>query len=453
VSRFVRVLAPLILVLGLVAAPAAASEGPTGDTLVENMPPGVGGFVSENVSYMGTIPLDSPGVGGRVVKVKNQVRFYVTGMKGLTIYDVTDPALPTVIGTFPLPHSQNEDVDVSKDGDRVVISADGALLVPIMPATRGIHIIDTSDPTLPMLAGSISESNHTSTCADAACKWIYGSSGNIYDARNPAEIKNVGRWRADGGGHDLNRDSTGLLFSDSTPRYVLDPRKNPAKPKVIAMGQPNPKVDANYQHNSIRPRASDWKPRKKGTPGYNSSKLRAGEMLIANTETNIKPTCGDAGGGGISTWSLVNFDKGKNLKQLHAFRPMNGDYASDGNPAINALGCSGHWFTEHKNYITAGWYEHGIRFLKVDPTNGKLREVGYFQPVATEASASYWIPAKDGTMYAYTVDYARGIDILKFDPKGATPSKDEIAASWFANLDRVGELSARERYLCQIAAN
>jgi hypothetical protein len=450
--RIVALLAALFVVFPVAPSPASAGLGDA--SILESNDPGVGGFVSGNVEYVGTLPLDSPGVGGRVIKVGKQVRFYVTGLKGLSIYDITDPALPVPLGVFPFPHAQNEDVDVSDNGKRVVISADGALLLPIMPLTEGVHVIDTSDPASPVLLGSIDEPNHTSTCADSKCKWIYGSSGSIYDARKPANIKNVGTWNPGGGGsHDLSRDPTGLVISDSTPRYVLDPRKNPAKPKVLAVGNPDAKVDNNYQHNSERPRAKAWKPRKRGSKGYKSSKLRPGELLIANTETNLNPQCADQGGGGISTWSMANFDKGKPLKQLHAFRPINGDYNSTGDAAINALGCSGHWFTEQNNLITAGWYEHGIRFLKVNPTNGKLSQVGFFQPVATEASASYWVGKKDGAMYAYTVDYARGIDILRFDPKAETPSSSEFRASWLANLDRTGQLSERERYICRIAAN
>ena len=441
-------------VLALQRAPAHASPGGSAGSTLQDNEPGPGGFVSPNVEYVATLPLDSPGVGGRVVKVGKQVRFYVTGLKGLTIYDVTDPALPRVLGVFPFPHSQNEDVDVSDNGKRVIISADGALLLPIMPLTRGVHVIDTSDPTSPKLLGSIEEPNHTSTCADTRCRWIYGSSGSIYDARKPAKIKNVGRWHPTSGrAHDLHRDATGLVISDSTPRYVLDPRKNPANPKVIAVGNPNPQVDANYQHNSVRPRAAKWKPRKRGSRGYNSRRMRPGEMLIANTETNISPRCGEHGGGGIATWSMVNFDKGKNLRQLHAFRPMSGDYASSGDPAINALGCSGHWFTHRKNVVAAGWYEHGVRFIKVNPRNGKLKQVGFFQPVITEASAAYWVGKKDGAWYVYTVDYARGIDILRFDPKGKKPTKAEFDESWLANIDRVGKLSERERYICRIAGN
>ena len=437
--------------LAAMAPPAAASN--QAPVKLAQLPPGVGGFVSENVSYLGTIPLDSPGVGGRVLKVGDQVRFYVTGLKGLTIYDVTDPALPVPLGTFAYPHAQNEDVDVSDDGSRVIISADGALLVPIMPATRGIHVIDTSDPTMPALLGSISAPNHTTTCADAKCKWLYGSSGNIYDARNPAAIKEAGRWKPlDGGGHDLNRDASGLVISDTSPRFVLDPRKDPANPKVITQGMANPNIDDNYQHNNLRPRASQWKPRKKGTKGYADKALRPGELLIANTETNISPTCGDHGGGGISTWSLTNFDKGAPMKQLHAFRPMSGDYNTQGDPAINALGCSGHWFTERNNMIAAGWYEHGIRFIKVNPSSGKLEQVGFFQPVVTEASAAYWMTDADGNEFVYSVDYARGIDILQFDRKAEAPNRAEFNASWLANLDRTGTVSERERYLCGIAA-
>ena len=439
--------------LGAGASPAAASTSSGGAPVdLMQFPPGVGGFMSENVSYIGTIPLDSPGVGGRVLKVGKQVRFYVTGLKGLSIYDITNPELPVLLGTFPFPHAQNEDVDVSKDGKRVIISADGALLVPFMLATRGIHVIDTSNPAAPRLLGSINAPNHTTTCADAKCKWLYGSTGAIYDARKPANIKEVGRWKPiDGGAHDLNRDASGLIVSDSDPRYVLDPRKNPARPKVITWGMTKPNVDPNYQHNNVRPRAGRWKPRRKGTAGYNSKLMRPGEMLIANAETNIDPRCASHGGGGIATWSMINFDKGARLKQLHAFRPMNGDYLSKGDPAINVMGCSGHWFTERKNIIAAGWYEHGIRFIKVNPKNGKLKQVGFFQPVTTEASAAYWVAGPKKSEYVYTVDYARGIDILKFNRKGRVPSQAEFNASWLANLDKVGRLSEKERYICRIA--
>jgi hypothetical protein len=72
--------------------------------------------MSPNVEYAGTIPLDSPGVGGKVVEVGDQTRFYVTGLKGITIYDVSDPAVPLPLGHLPFPHAQNEDVEVAQTG-------------------------------------------------------------------------------------------------------------------------------------------------------------------------------------------------------------------------------------------------------------------------------------------------------------------------------------------------
>ena len=133
-----------------------------------------------------------------------------------------------------------------------------------------------------------------------------------------------------------------------------------------------------------------------------------------------------------------------------------GGYAN-GDPAINALGCSGHWFTEREDQpgryagdylVAAGWYEHGTRFLSVDQKSGQISQVGYFQPIRGSASAAYWI---DNTDYVYVVDYQRGIDILQFDPAAAPPTAAETRASWLAKLHTVDALSQEERYWCRQA--
>ena len=38
---------------------------------------------------------------------------YVTTTEGLNIYDITDPELPVPVGALPLPHFENEDVDLA----------------------------------------------------------------------------------------------------------------------------------------------------------------------------------------------------------------------------------------------------------------------------------------------------------------------------------------------------
>jgi hypothetical protein len=167
--------------------------------------------------------------------------------------------------------------------------------------------------------------------------------------------------------------------------------------------------------------------------------------LIGNSESNLNSNC--SGAGGLSTWSIKDFDKGAPLDQIDSFKPFNGEIA-EGNPAINALGCSGHWFTERGGVVAAGWYEHGVRFFEIDATNGDIEQVGYFQPGATEASAAHWVNDE----YVYTVDYARGIDILRFERAAPAPSQAQFDASWLANLNDTGVLSSNERYLCAIAA-
>ncbi len=109
--------------------------------------------------------------------------------------------------------------------------------------------------------------------------------------------------------------------------------------------------------------------------------MRPGELFIGNAESNLNSRCSTAGG--LSTWSMIDFDKGAPLQQLEVFRPLNGTWA-DGSPGANALGCSGHWFTENDGYV-ASWYEHGVRFFQVDKTVVHDREklAGDFQPVAT----------------------------------------------------------------------
>lgn len=428
------------LALAATTLPALASDDPM--QLVD-VPLGAGAFVSDNVEYLGTLPI-TPGVGGKVLTVKGQQRLYMTGSQGLYIFDLSDPALPKPLGFYQLPHFQNEDVDVSEDGSRVIISTDTVAVDRSGERRNGINVLDTSNPGDIRRVGFVPQANHTTTCADAACNWLYGSGGKIFDATDPADIKDVGSWKPksleDGtpvaGGHALNRDETGLMISDTNPRLVLDVT-NPAAPVILASGATAKEFspDGLLQHNNVRLGAAEWKPRAEGDV---SPELRAGELFIGNSESNLRTQCGK-NAGGLSSWSMRDFDKGAPLEQREVFRPVNGDITK-GDPAANALGCSGHWFTVRDNMIAASWYEHGVRFIDVT-SEGKFTQRGFFQPVVTEAGAALWVADEDGAEYVYSIDYARGIDILRFDRDGETPSQQEFDASWLANLGRSSELS------------
>ena len=96
--------------------------------------------------------------------------------------------------------------------------------------------------------------------------------------------------------------------------------------------------------------------------------------------------------------------------------------------------------------MAASWYEHGVRFFEVDKAVGTIEEVGYFQPVATQAGAAYWV----SDTVVYNVDYARGIDIISFDRGAAEPAQKELDRSWLRNLGTVGNFARAERYFCRL---
>ena len=106
-------------------------------------------------------------------------------------------------------------------------------------------------------------------------------------------------------------------------------------------------------------------------------------------------------------------------------RPVAGNYL-DGNPPQGSfhLGCSVHWFEPQPSFKNGGVvamasYENGTRFKKIDP-DGKISEVGFFEPLGGSTSAPHWAP--DGRT-VYAIDYQRGIDVLRWNGPLYVPKK------------------------------
>ncbi|CAN5264201.1 hypothetical protein BH23ACT9_BH23ACT9_14320 [soil metagenome] len=105
----------LLLAMGLMA-PASAVGGSLDLTSALGPVPGVS-VTSDNIEHVGYLPEVGPSVSGRVVEVDGQRRFYVASIgRGLSIYDVDDPADPVLLGALPIGGFQNEDMAVSADG-------------------------------------------------------------------------------------------------------------------------------------------------------------------------------------------------------------------------------------------------------------------------------------------------------------------------------------------------
>jgi hypothetical protein len=446
----------LVLAIGLslfalAATPASqAVQGPIPAQLIQ-IGPGPGGFMSPNLSYYATLAFDSPAVSARVVQVGAVRRLYVSTTKSMSVYNITNPEIPLLMGTLAFYNWENEDVAVSADGKWMISSEfEGALYTHI------VEVVDEPGGVVALIprASKALMANHTIECVDAPCNWAYGSEGDIWDLRNKANPTIAGNWGASG--HHVTFDATGLAWTDTTPIRVLDPGDDPLHPVQIAQSDTASMSQKRtaYQHNNLRPFAAEYQPRL--TPGdIADPNLRPGEILLGEGETNFGPQCG-SGSGPFATYDLKNFDQpdAKRFKVVDVFRPINGDYdGGDGDPAVNAMGCSGHWFdisplSTHDKIITAnGWYDHGTRIFEIDGKTAKIKQIGYFQPVVGEASASYWVD----NSHIYTVDYARGIDILKYNASAPIPTQAQFDASWLAKLHSKDPVAAFAQYFCRYA--
>lgn len=375
------------LLLVLIAVLTALSGLPAGAGELELEGPSAGGVSSDNVEWVAHIPFSGPsGSGGRLVGRY----FYALDSTKMTIYDTKDPLNPEIVGILENPHEPiftREDLDTNGK----------ILLLPSFDVAPGpLDIVDVEDKTNPQVIASIPNgSEHTFSCV-LDCKWAYGSSGTIIDLRDPAnpEVMDT-KWGDDKPGgnsaHDVTEVSPGIVLT-ATPQFMLlDARKDPANPKLLAIGTT---PDMRFQHTAVWPRA-----------GKDRWVLMAGE-------TNFKPRCSDTGGA-FMTFDAKKWKKTQQFTMVDEYRVSNGTYA-DGSPAVNAIGCSSHWHEAQPTFrnggiVAAAFFEHGVRFLDI-LKDGKIKEAGYFMPHAGSTGAVYW-RTKD---ILYSTDYTRGIDILRF---------------------------------------
>ena len=124
VGRLFRMLLATAAVVTATAAPATAQMLPADPPLA----------TSSNVQLLGHIPGSAAGM----VFTGNYA--YVSGWGGITVLDIAQPASPKLVGALPLPHFENEDVDLC--GNTLLVVNDrveqdiGALMYVIDVANR-----------------------------------------------------------------------------------------------------------------------------------------------------------------------------------------------------------------------------------------------------------------------------------------------------------------------------
>ena len=378
----------IVAALGLMAAALAApaSGGPT-----------TGGLATDNVEHVKHIPLAQNGVGGRLIGKF----FYMNDQNKVMVFDVSDPLDPQMVGQVLMPQEwQFSREDLDGNGEILVVpntaSGQNDGNVQTDSVANAVYIIDVEDKTNPTIISKVpGAAQHTFSCV-LDCTWAYGSSGKIIDLRNPAKPKLLKETWGEGtpagnSGHDVEEVAPGLVMTATQPMMLLDARKDPANPKVIAVAD---RIE-DYMHQARWP---------------NAMKDR---FLLAASETTMNGRCNERSGS-FQTWDARSWKRDGRFKLIDKFTPVNG-IVVDGNP-VAQRNCTAHWIEEHpdfKNggYVAAGFYDHGTRFFKVSKS-GKISEAGYFMAYAGQASAAYWITDD----IVYTVDYNRGLDILRFTP-------------------------------------
>ncbi len=364
----------VIAIMTLAGLPAA-SAGPT-----------QGGYASDNVEYIRHVNLEAGTATGMQV-IGNYL--YITSWKSFSIYDVSDPLNPELLSITPFGF-KFENEEVATNGKIMLFSEQ-------LPQNI-LHIWDVEDKENPQQIAQLpGGGGHTSECL-LDCKWSYSSTGVVVDLRDPAKPKIAGNW-GEGmpatSAHHMREVSPGMVLTASNPIIYLDARKDPTKPKLLAVGK-DERVTGGIHSNQWPNNASE-------------------RFVMFSSESNATGRCSGANGS-FMTWDTKNYKKTHTFKLTDVYQLSNGTY-SDGNPPANGLGCSAHWFQEHPDYksgglVAMGSYEHGTRFMDISSA-GKIKEIGYFVPWAGSTSAAYWLDKK----IVYAVDYSRGIDILRFTGK------------------------------------
>jgi hypothetical protein len=342
---------------------------------------------AEGVELVANIPEPVTATGARLVRD----HLYVSSGKGLHIYDVSSPTEPVLTATLDLfhdPYYVQEDLDTN---GRIAVIGVGVG----QNQTGQLLVIDVSDKSAPEVVGTLARSaDHTLTCI-LRCSYVYADGGDVIDLRSPSAPRVMGSWDADlarpTGAHDVTEVAPGLVVTSSDPMYLLDARRDPAHPRVLGQIPLADELgDSVYAHGNLWPR-------------------RAKDDFLLLGGEKVGP-CSKSPNAALFTFDVSRWRVTGAAKQLDSFHLDNGS-PTDGNAAYNT-NCA-HWFDDHPEFkdgglVTMAWYEHGTRILEVDD-EGQITEKGYFLPLDGSAWASYWV-ADD---IIYTVDYNRGIDILR----------------------------------------
>jgi hypothetical protein len=406
----------MLCALGLAALPASAQ--------VPAEPPLA---ASDNVHVLEHVPGSAAGM-----NFKDHYA-YVSGWGGITVLDIANAASPRPVGDLPLPHFENEDVDLC--GNTLIVVNDRV--------TRDIgsvlYVVSIANPTAPTvsavlplgLTGNGRGSGHIANFVKTDCSQLWVDGGDhveVIDLTVPTAPRSLGKFESEASKsdafrvtHDTELDSTGTVWNvggGGAAGYTLT--SDPLAPQLLgttgAAGvNPSPYNDF-ILHNS----------------------QRRGKTLLVTEEdyidTSETPPGGCRGQGKFETWDISGLASGA-IRPLGTWETeLNGMFTGGAvdSKAPVTVNCSSHWFDAKNGVAAVGWYEQGVRFLDYSAPKD-IQQVGYYIPANGSTWAAYWSPTDPGGEIVYTADAYRGVDVLKIDNGGTTGKKVKapVRSEWF----------------------
>jgi hypothetical protein len=410
----------------MAAVVAAATATPAAAEGVAPEPPLA---ASSNVRLVAHIPGSAAGI-----NFKDHYA-YVSGWSGITVLDIAQADSPQLVGVLPLPHFENEDVDLC--GNTLIVVNDRVTrdLGSIM------YVVSIANPTAPVvnailplgLTGSGRGSGHIANFVKPDCTqaWVDGGDHvEVVDLTVPSAPRSLGKFESAASmsdafkvTHDTELDSTGTAWSvggGGAAGYRLT--ADPLAPQLLgttgtAGRNPSPYNDF-ILHNS----------------------QRRGKTLLVTEEdyidTDEVPPGGCRGQGKFETWDLSRLNKGTITPVDTWETELNGMFTGGAvdSKAPVTVNCSSHWFDAKDGVAAVGWYEQGVRFLDYR-TPSDITQVGYYIPANGSTWAAYWSPTDANGEVVYTADAYRGVDVLRIDGGGLTGKKvtAPVRNEWFGS--------------------
>lgn len=386
----------------------------------------VGGFTSPNIEW-----LDNVSIPGELtythVSYKIGNYLYYDGLQRFSILDLSRPTKPQLVSQIerPGPGPWPSDVGYYHDFGRSVTNGE-ILIIPgghrdyFTAVPRALYIFDITDKANPKKIGEmvVDETLQGLFCV-LDCTWLYDRTGHVIDLRDPTKPKltyanwqdglSINNWPLSGGGTEaaeIFEAAPGILLTGSVPMHLLDARKNPRRPRVLAK--------------------SDGTPLSFGDVAW----PRFGERnIVLSSDPNTHfPICdrfgvteGTALDHGFATWDASRWKKLGIITPIDDYKPVNGTYI-DGDPPTSAdhLGgaCAINRFHVHPSFdggglVAAGAFSHGFKLLRIGG-RGQINVAGWFLPYG-HAITGDAVFASNRVVYA--IDFYRGIDILRYEGK------------------------------------